>query len=151
MDVEIRHLSNSRFYSATFQRSNTNNILFSVTFQTQNFEFGMLPIRQNSRGHFPGNLFQILGGPGSPVASPLLHFLSYFAVFQLTQDQVPALVYSSNRLPAVGVSRRERLLSAAYNGLGVAMGSNPHFVGIVHLLPHMKVRGIHEMLKPDAA
>ena len=58
---------------------------------------------------------------------------------QLTQDQVPALVYSSNRLPAVGVSRRERLLSAAYNGLVVAMGK-PHFVGIVHLLPHMRVR-----------
>ena len=55
MDGEIRHLSNGRIYSAAFKRSNSNDILFLATFQNQNFEFGMLPIRQNSRGHFPGN------------------------------------------------------------------------------------------------
>ena len=51
----IRLLSNPKLYSATFKRSNSNIIILSASFQTQNFRFGMLPIRQPSGGHFLGN------------------------------------------------------------------------------------------------
>ena len=51
----IRLLSNTKLHSAAFKRSNSNIIILSTSFRTQNFRFGMLPIRQPSGGHFLGN------------------------------------------------------------------------------------------------
>ena len=73
-----------------------------------------------------------------PDFQPVLDKRKLRRMNQLNQRPVPAVVYQSN-LPAVGVSRRERLLSAAYNGLAYAL-KNPEFVRIVHLLPHFQVR-----------
>lgn len=71
-----------------------------------------------------------------PDFQPVLDKRKLRRMNQLNQRPVPAVVYQSN-LPAVGVSRRERLLSAAYNGLAYAL-KNPEFVRIVHLLPHFQ-------------
>ena len=73
-----------------------------------------------------------------PDFQPVLDKRKLRRMNQLTQRPVPAVVYQSN-LPAVGVSRRERLLSSAYHSLVHAL-KKPEFVGIVHLLPHFQVK-----------
>jgi len=55
---------------------------------------------------------------------------------KMYQRQVPAVVYQSS-LPAVTVTRRERLMAGALNGLKAAL-QRSEFVDIKHLLPHFR-------------
>ena len=78
----LRNLAREQVHSKVIS---PKSIELSATFQNQNFGFGTVSIRQNSRGHFPGN--QLLMGVIAK-SNKLLLTQSKFEWFSITYKKV---------------------------------------------------------------